>query len=1146
MSNTVIKATVETFVTGPTGQGTPVGVTIYGDYLYTANTTNMWRLNLKTKELNTSWATTTNGYITGSYAITNDDTYIYSISTNQTNAIRISDGALVYSWTYTQQSGAYGAYYYNGFIYVCDSSQKIFRINTANGAMGIFYTHGTAISPINLTYYNGFFYIGTGSNGIYKVSANSPADNSATLFTNASPIATSNQVFGLVVHNNWLYAVLENQNKLAQINIYDPTNFITTDYASSNSLLNMPCGIALYKKYLYIGQYGSPTILRFAPSTETVFPTLTNQYVVIGDSDTGYVKNVNSGGDIYKWDLPTNTQSRLITNYTNYSAVMYNGYSTDRLRFLSRNMLYVNGYLYVMIVNSDSNALNNYNLVKIDVVNPNNTPTVFVLETNYTLYTYQLLTFEYPYIVAYYKYYSLITNAYINRFKTFNINTNEISDITNTVKIGTDKFNWDYTYLGSAGSMALYKNYLYLATAYKRGICRIPLSDPSASTTFGSISDSIVNSMFVHYNYIYLVNDRSLYYSEIIKYNTDNVNDKVVLYSNNTDYNSTLVNDTYGNTVKSSDNYMYVYTTNTNAIHKLPLPSFTVPADFTFDASNTMVVSSGNVKIALIDPDNTADNSVYYWYSTNGNVFVNSNIQANNETASSPSFYISGLTNMVYTISVKGVNIAGNSNTISRGVDFYVNPLPFTSYIVNSNTSGNITVSITDGSNNPQNNVSYYYYLYNTSSSTNNSNIVASYASSGNTLVNGITAYNFNITNVSAGTYIVYAIAVNPKGNSFPVNQTVSVYTVPVSPAFDIANTLAVASGNVCISLVDVSNTYVNNVFYLYSLDGTTYSNTLVRANGASSSPYSFFISGLSAQAYTVYVKSTNRLGNSTPVVSTSIQSYTTPLTPTFDSANSLAVASRKVRISLVDVSNTAINNVFYLYSVDGGNTYSNTGVKANGPANSPYSFFINGLSEPSATVYVKSTNLVGNSSPVISTSVNVFVIHCFKEGSKILTDKGYIQIQHLRKGHLVKTVNNGYKAIHMVGKQTIYHPALNDRCKHQLYICSPAEYPEIFEPLVITGCHSILVDAFQNETQRQRVIDINGDTYVTDNKYRLPACADYRAKVYEPAGMYMVYHFALENKDYYMNYGVYANGLLVETCSKRYFAELSDMEVIV
>jgi hypothetical protein len=50
---------------------------------------------------------------------------------------------------------------------------------------------------------------------------------------------------------------------------------------------------------------------------------------------------------------------------------------------------------------------------------------------------------------------------------------------------------------------------------------------------------------------------------------------------------------------------------------------------------------------------------------------------------------------------------------------------------------------------------------------------------------------------------------------------------------------------------------------------------------------------------------------------------------------------------------------------------------------------------------------------------------------------------------------------------------------------------------------------------------------------------------VYETPGTYTIYHLALEHDDYYYNYGIYANGLLVETCSKRYLQELANMELI-
>jgi hypothetical protein len=169
----------------------------------------------------------------------------------------------------------------------------------------------------------------------------------------------------------------------------------------------------------------------------------------------------------------------------------------------------------------------------------------------------------------------------------------------------------------------------------------------------------------------------------------------------------------------------------------------------------------------------------------------------------------------------------------------------------------------------------------------------------------------------------------------------------------------------------------------------------------------------------------------------------------------------------------------------------------------------------------------------------------CFKEGTKILTSRGYRRIEDLRKGDLVKTVLNDHLPIEIIGKREIYHGALKEnRIKDQLYKCCKDKYLEIFEDLVITGCHSILVDKFKDEKQKEKTIEINGDAYITNNKYRLPACVDERAVIYEKVGTYTIYHIALENENYYTNYGIYANGLLVETCSKRYLKELSNMTI--
>jgi hypothetical protein len=169
--------------------------------------------------------------------------------------------------------------------------------------------------------------------------------------------------------------------------------------------------------------------------------------------------------------------------------------------------------------------------------------------------------------------------------------------------------------------------------------------------------------------------------------------------------------------------------------------------------------------------------------------------------------------------------------------------------------------------------------------------------------------------------------------------------------------------------------------------------------------------------------------------------------------------------------------------------------------------------------------------------------ITCFKEGTKILTERGYRLIQDLRKGDLVKTYQHGFQPINSIGKSVIYHPASQDRIKDQLYRCT---HPEVFEDLVITGCHSILVPHLKNKVQWEKTKVLTGAVYQTDDLFRLPACLDEdHCVVYEPPGSYTIYHFALEHPNYYYNYGVYANGLLVETCSQRYLNELSGMELI-
>lgn len=169
----------------------------------------------------------------------------------------------------------------------------------------------------------------------------------------------------------------------------------------------------------------------------------------------------------------------------------------------------------------------------------------------------------------------------------------------------------------------------------------------------------------------------------------------------------------------------------------------------------------------------------------------------------------------------------------------------------------------------------------------------------------------------------------------------------------------------------------------------------------------------------------------------------------------------------------------------------------------------------------------------------------CFLEGSKILCQvegvEMYVPVEELKKGTLVKTSLDGYKPVFLLGKGSLKNPGNDERTENRLYKCSPSSYPELKDDLYITGCHSILEFPITDK-QKEDTIKHLGKLFVTDKKYRLMACVDERAEPWNSEGVYTIWHFALENADDGMNYGVYANGLLVETCSIRSLKNKSNM----
>lgn len=166
----------------------------------------------------------------------------------------------------------------------------------------------------------------------------------------------------------------------------------------------------------------------------------------------------------------------------------------------------------------------------------------------------------------------------------------------------------------------------------------------------------------------------------------------------------------------------------------------------------------------------------------------------------------------------------------------------------------------------------------------------------------------------------------------------------------------------------------------------------------------------------------------------------------------------------------------------------------------------------------------------------------CFKKDTKILClvndEEKYVPIQNIKNGDLVKTFKNGYLKVDMIGRGHIYNSGDNVRTRQRLFKYTQKTKPCLTEDLIITGSHSILVKKLTDE-QIEKSIDLFSKVNRTGKHYRLASAIDENAIPYEIKGMFEIWHLALENSNDLKNYGIYANGLLVESCSKRYIKDL-------
>jgi hypothetical protein len=170
--------------------------------------------------------------------------------------------------------------------------------------------------------------------------------------------------------------------------------------------------------------------------------------------------------------------------------------------------------------------------------------------------------------------------------------------------------------------------------------------------------------------------------------------------------------------------------------------------------------------------------------------------------------------------------------------------------------------------------------------------------------------------------------------------------------------------------------------------------------------------------------------------------------------------------------------------------------------------------------------------------NVNTFTVFfsvCFKEDTKILclidNEEKYVNIQDMKPNMMVKTYDEDFVAVDSIGWFNLANGEEEVRNPNALYELTTEDYPELIENLVLTGRHTILVNDLHKE-------HLNGYKFARHdklcNKYKLPCIANEKAKLYNKNGLFKIWSFCLKTEDERKNFGIYANGLLVESTSKR------------
>ena len=378
---------------------------------------------------------------------------------------------------------------------------------------------------------------------------------------------------------------------------------------------------------------------------------------------------------------------------------------------------------------------------------------------------------------------------------------------------------------------------------------------------------------------------------------------------------------------------------------------FTVPGA---PAITSIVGGNNQLTVYFTAPASNGGSTITaYLYSINDSATY---IQINPATTS-PFVISTGISNgTAYNVKIIARNLVGDSiaSTNVSGTPRTVPGQPVIGTIVGGNNT--LTVNFTAPASNGGSAITAYLYSINDS---------ATY-----TQINTVTTSPFVIsTGVSNGTaYNVKIIARNAAGDSI---ASPNVSGTPVSvPSAPIITSMVGGNNTITVSFSTPASNGSPITAYLYSLNDSA---TYIQINTVTTSPFTISTDVFNGNTYTVKIIARNAAGDSLSSNISTVYLYTTPFPVSFDTGNTLTIASGNLQVVMIDTSNTAINSVYYWYSIDGGTVYSNTNIKNNGSAYSPYVFYIPGLSNQSYTVSVYGNNSAG-SSTISSITKTVYI----------------------------------------------------------------------------------------------------------------------------------------------------------------------------